>query len=144
MRIELFFVKMYLLQFSFFFRKYFYRRNHKMSRVELINFSDFVNVLSSTNPLEVNYLHIHIASRSASLRQSFFFQIQQKQVGREKCFQARKFEEVLGLRFARKSDVVIFYVKVIIGKFNFSAIFDGFWDLLHSVVPGLGPRTGLD
>ena len=44
-----------------------------MSRVELINFSDFVNVLSSTNPLEVNYLHIHIASRSAILRQSFFF-----------------------------------------------------------------------
>ena len=56
----------------------------------------------------------------------------------------RKIDEVLVLRFARKSVVVIFYVKVKIGKLNFSAIFDGFWDPLHSVVPGLRARTGLD
>ena len=65
-------------------------------------------------------------------------------VGREKYFKVRNIDEVLGLLFAKESLVVIFYVKVKIGKLNFSAIFDGFWGPLHSVVPGLGARTGLD
>ena len=50
-----------------------------MSRVELINFSDFVNVLfvfilQSSILTRSHYIYnLHIARRSASLMQSFFF-----------------------------------------------------------------------
>ena len=77
----------------------------------------FLKVLSSkpASWLEVSYLHV--ARHSASLGQSIF-EIWEKWAGREKHFKVQNLGNSSGLLFANESLVVIFYVKVKIGKWT--------------------------